>query len=507
LSRRLEPKSVLTDYYHRNMKILTQQTQKLARNISWLFLHEMAIRCIGLATALYLARVLTPAQYGALGLALALVDTLSNLIDAGTGSRATRLTALDATSVNESYAQITGMRLVLAAVLIAGLAALAPQLSLAFSFPANLLLLYSFLLLRPALTVSWAFRGLDRMHVDAIAGIGEKAIVFLGLLLLVHGQGNDLLWVPVLDIAAALFVVFWLRAKLGGLYPGLRIALRLRDWPEIARESLPLSLAALLGSLYLHGALLLLGGIGTAAAAADFLIAHKLMLTLAIVWHVISQSMFPTASRILAQDRVAALQLVANLLRYYLLAIVPVVALLALYANHVLALLFGDAYANSGPVLIVLLAALPFLAIGQGLQTLLLAIPKPRAVLVARTAGALVLLLVATLLIPPFGATGAALAVVVGEALAMCLLFFLVRQGLGAAPWNARCGVPIIAGLIAAVIFSIVGAWSDTVGLLLAAVIYTAGVWLMRGISVEEIKAIPSVIAVVLHTRQRAQDQ
>jgi hypothetical protein len=74
-------------------------------------------------------------------------------------------------------------------------------------------------------------------------------------------------------------------------------------------------------------------------------------------------------------------------------------------------------------------------------------------------------------------------------------------------PWNARCGVPIIAGLIAAVIFSIVGAWSDTVGLLLAAVIYTAGVWLMRGISAEEIKAIPSLIAAVLHTRQRALDQ
>lgn len=489
------------------MKTLTQQTQKLARNISWLFLHEMAIRFIGLATALYLARILTPAQYGALGLALALIDILSNLVDAGTASRGTRSTALDASSVNESYAQIMGMRLVLAVVLIAGLVALAPQLSLTFSLPANLLLLYSFLLLRPALTVSWAFRGLDRMHVDAIAGITEKAIVLLGLLLLVHGQGNDFLWVPVLDVAAALVIVFWLRAQLGRLYPGLRFALRLKNWPEIARESMPISVAALLGSLYLHGAVLLLGGIGTAAAAANFLIAQKLMLTLAIVWYVISQSMFPTASRILAQDRAAALQLVANLLRYYLLAIVPVVAVLALYANDVLALLFGDAYANSGPVLIVLLLGLPFLAIGQGLQTLLMAIPQPKAVLMGRAAGALVLLLVATALIPSLGATGAALAVVAGEAFAMCLLFFLVKKDLGAVPWNARCGVPIIAGLIAAAIFSIAGAWSDTVGLLSATVIYIAGVWLMRGISAEEIKAIPSVIASVLRNRQRAQDE
>lgn len=487
------------------MKTLTQQAQLLARNISWLLLHEMVIRCIGLVTALYLARVLTTSQFGALGLALALVDTLSNLVDAGTGSRATRLTALDATTVKESYAQITGMRLVLAAVLMVGLVALAPRLSLTFSFPANLLILYSFLLLRPALAVFWAFRGLDRMHVDAIAGIAEKTIVLVGLLLLVHGQGNDLLWVPILEAAAALVVVCWVRVQLGKLYPGLRIAMRFRHWPEIARESLPLSVAALLSSVYLHGALLLLGGIGTPAAAADFLIAQKLMLTLAIVWHVISQSMFPTASRLLAQDNAVALQLVSNLLRYYLLAIVPVIALLALYANDVLALLFGDAYASSGPVLIVLLATLPFLAIGHGLQTLLRAIPRPRAVLAGRIIGALALLLVATLLIPHFGATGAALAVVIGEAVAMCLLFFLVKESLGAVPWSARCGVPIIAGILAALVFSMASSWPDTGGLLMAAMVYIVGVWLMRGISAEELKAIPSVIGVVLRTRQGVQ--
>ena len=61
---------------------LSDQTRRLTRNMSWLMLQEMAVRALGIATAIYLARVLTPTQYGQLGLALALVAILSKLVEA-----------------------------------------------------------------------------------------------------------------------------------------------------------------------------------------------------------------------------------------------------------------------------------------------------------------------------------------------------------------------------------------------------------------------------------------
>ncbi len=478
--------------------MLTQQTRRLARNVTWLSLQEVLIRVIGLATAIYLARVLSPSAYGALGVALAIVGILATLVQAGTGSRATRLTALDSDSVPETYAQMTGMRVVAAAVVISGIVLLAPALSRTFSFSATLMVLCSFLLLRPALTVVWAFRGLDKMHVNAIAGVTEKALAFAGLVLLVKGKGNDLLWVPVLEVAAALLMVWWLRKRLVRIYPSLAIEFRFRDWPDIFREAWPLGLAALLGSVYLHGAILLLGWLDTSEAAAEFLVAQKLMLTMAVVIHVINKSAFPSISRLLTDNISHALDLLGRLLRYYLVMAIPVILLLALYADEVLNLLFGSAYSNSGPVLIILLAALPFLAINHSLQLLLRAIPRARAVLASRVASTLALLVLAALLIPRYAAAGAAAAIVISEAAGMFLLFWLVWQSSGSVPWNARCFVPILAGLAAALIFTMTDAWPVFFSLSLAATVYVLALWLMKAITAEELRSLPRVLSAVL---------
>ncbi len=469
-------------------------TRRLVRNVKWLSINEVLVRVIGLASAIYLARVLSPSAYGALGLALAIVGILTTLVQAGSGSRATRLTAMDPGSVPDTYAQITALRLVVSVILITLLLLNAPLLSSVFSFSAGLLMLCSLLLLRPALTVVWAFRGLDQMQVNAKAEIAEKTLVFLGLVLLVKGQGNDLLWAPALEVAAALIVVWWLRKTLKGLYPQLKITFACRDWPVVLRESVPLGVAALLGSVYLHGAILLLGWLQTPAAAADFLVAQKVMLTVAVFIQVVNKAAFPSTSRLLSNDRREALALQSRLIRYYLLIIMPAVPVLGCYASGILGLLFGDAYANSGQVMMILLAALPFLVINHSLMLLLRALPRPGAVLGGRTLSALVLLLLAALLIPGFGASGAAFAVVASEFAAMILLFWLVRRSMGAIPWEKRCWVPVIAGPVAGLVIVLTFSWPFMTGVFVALLLYFLIAWLFGGISTEEVRSLPQLL-------------
>jgi O-antigen/teichoic acid export membrane protein len=478
----------------------------MVRNVTWLSIQEVLLRIIGLATAIYLARMLTPTAYGALGVALAIVGILSNLVHAGTGSRATRLTALDPDSVPLIYAQMTGLRLVMAVFVIACLVLLAPALSRTFSISATLLILCSLLLLRPALTVVWAFRGLDKMHVNAVADVAEKTMAFAGLILLVKGQGNDLLWVPVLEVAAALIMVWWLYRQLGRIYPGLSLEFRYRDWPEISREALPLGLAAILGSVYMNGAILLLGWLYTTEAAADFLVAQKLMLTMAILLHVINKSAFPSTSRLISGNLSQAFDLLGKLLRYYLVIITPVILLLALYADEVLTLLFGGAYSNSGFVLIILLAALPFLAFSRNLQLLLRAIPRAGAILAGRVTSTLVLLLLAALLIPRYAAVGAAVAVVISEAVGMTLLYWLVMRSIGSVPWNHRCFSPLLAGLAATLIFAVTDGWPAQSGLMLSAITYVVVAWMLKAATLDELRTLPYIISTALQKDAPGQD-
>lgn len=477
---------------------ITQQTRRLARNVKWLAMQELLIRLLGLATAIYLARVLSPAAYGSLGLALAIIGILETLVQAGTGSRATRLTALHPGSVPLIHAQTTGLRIVFVMGVLAALYLCVPLLTTVLDLSAPLLVLCSLLLLRPALSVAWAFRGLDQMQVVALSSVAEKTLLFAGLVVLVDGVGNDLLWAPVIETAAALGVIFWMRKRLGVMYPGLSVSFRPSEWPEIWRESMPLGVATLLGSIYIHGVILLLGWLGTAASTADFLLAQKLMLTMLILLEVINNSAFPAASRLSSSGAPQALELVSRLLRYYLVLIIPVIFVLALFAHDILALLFGHKYTNAGPVLIVLLLALPFLAVNQSLLLLLRAIPKPATILTGRSASTVVLLAAAGLLIPSFGAIGAAAALVISEAMGMLLLFWLAQRVTTTAPLNTRSLAPLLAGAVATAVFMLADGWPLTFALVLAACVYVLALWSLQAVSAAELRSIPHVILAAL---------
>jgi O-antigen/teichoic acid export membrane protein len=372
-------------------------------------MEEVLIRLMGLATAIYLARVLTPSAYGGLGVALAIASVLTTLVQAGTASRAIRLTALNPDSIPESYSQIVGLRMVSASIVITALILSAPVISEVFSVPATLLILSAFLLIRPAITVMWAFNGLDKMYITAIAGIVEKTMIFIGLLLLVRGREHDVLWIIVLEVFAALMMTWWLYKRLRQIYP-------------------------------------------------------------------------------------EALGLLANLLRYYLVIMLPLVLLLGLYADEILALLFGSVYASAGTTLIFLLAALPFLAVSHSLRLLLRAIPRPRAVLASRVVGTVTLVVLAAAMIPRYGATGAAVAVVASEVSGMTLLFWLVYRSIGAVPWNRRCFVPLLACGLALLAFMFTVAWPVLFRLSIAAIVYAMVVGLLKAITFDEIRSLPHVL-------------
>ena len=474
---------------------------RLARNFSWLSLQELAVRLLGLATAIYLARVLAPADYGALGVALAIVGFAGVLVHAGTGSRATRLIARDPAIVPQVHRQIVGFRLGVAAVGMAVLAGFSKSIAGVFSIPPVLLALSSLLLLRYVYLTVWAFRGLDRMNIPAVADVVEKSLTFAGLLLLVHGVGRDLLWAPVVEFTAAMAIAAWMYRRLKTLYPELRLRPRFDDWPEIAREALPFGLAGMLASVYQSGGVLLLGWLSTAASAAMFLVAQKVMLTLALLLQVINNAAFPAASRLVLQDMPAALQLARQLMRYYLVLIVPAFLLVAFHAGEVLNLLFGTAYREAGPVLVVLLAALPFVVATSSLQLLLKAIPRPLFVLAARAGGAATLLGLAVVLIPRIGVKGAAIALAAGEAVGSLLLFVFVRRATGGVPWNMRCNAPLAAGAVAAGIYALVGAWPLWLKLPVAAVTYTGLVVALRAMTFGEFRDLSRLMLTALRRR------
>ncbi len=467
--------------------------RRIARNVGWLTVQEVSTRILGLVTTIWLTRFLTPTDFGALGIALAVAGVAVTVVRAGTGLRATRETARNAGDVPRIHAEMTGLRLVLSALIIGAICVFSEPLGAALSVPPLLLILASFLVLRPALTVRWAFKGLDRMDVPAIAEVIEKSLLLLGVVLLVRGGANDVYRVPVIEVVAGLLVSFGLYRVLMRSYPDLRIRLAVSAWPGIAREALPVSLATLLGAVYLHGGVLLLGWGGQAAGAAAFLVAHKVMFTVAGLVQVLNKAAFPSASRLMAQTPGAALELGAGLLRGFLLLTLPVILGIAWHAEFLLGAVFGANFRDAAPALRVLLVALPFVALATTLQVTLMAIPRPGAVLAGRVAGAVCLLAVGAWSVLAHGALGAAIALMAGEAVSALWLAVATHRATGGLPWNRGCSLALLWAAVAAVGQPLVGGGPVATGAALTA--YAIGCFLTGAVSAGDFRHLPASFA------------
>lgn len=480
------------------MTQISLQTHLVARNLVWLSFREIMIRLLGLATAIYLARRLGPGDFGALNIAFAAVGLLSVLVMAGTHVRATRLTAIDATRIPQTFGLVGGIRVTQALILFAVLAVCAPVFSRYLGVPSLLLVLAGICLLRPALSVEWAFQGRDRMQTVAMAEVVEKVALLAGLLVLVRGSANDLLRVPVVEAAAAMLFVGLLYWRLAREFGALRIRFEFSEWPSFLRESAPIGVASLMGALQLHTGVLLLGLFVTADAAGAFLVAQKIALTAMTLMVVVNTSVFPTVSRLMVKRTREALELQTNLLRHFLGAAIPLFLLAGFFARQVLAALFGDAYVAAAPALVVLLFALPFTLFGMVLQNVLLAAARPRAVFLGKTCGATVLVAVSAWLIPGMETLGAALGIVTGELAGMLVLMAGARFAFRAIPWSAAAAATLAAGLVMAAALAVTAEWDAAARIALALALYIGSIFLFGGLRAEELGNVSRLLAALL---------
>lgn len=446
----------------------------LVRNAGWLAVGELLNRIIGFGVALYLARVLGRSGYGTIGVAISLVNFALIFVRGGTGPIGIREVAHSPAAVPAAFARITGLRLVLALVTASVLLGVAPLLAPAVGVPTWLLILYALTLFPKVLTTVWAYRGLERMHVVAVSHAVEKLVVLVGLVAFVHSADGGLFAVPVIETAAAAVVTLWLYRGLRESYGRLPMRLEPSAWPPLLREGALVSASMVLRTVYTDGDVLLLGWLATAAGAGEFLVSHKLVLTVTLIAEILQQSAFPATSRLVRGDPGQALRLQGAILRIALLVVIPIVVAGNLFASEVLSILFGPGYAGGAPVLQILLLTLPIVAVAESMRRLLLASASAGLLVAGFAVTATVHVVLALGWIPQWGATGAAAACLLGEAVGTVTLAWIVRRLLGGLGWDWRMLVAPAAGLVAAVVaFAAqslgVASWQAT---LLGAVVY-----------------------------------
>lgn len=424
----------------------TDHTSGLARNTFWLATGEFSSRIVGLAVAIYLARVLGATGYGHIGNAFALISYFTIFVAAGVDFHGVRDVAQTPDNVAVIVGRAVAVRLILVFISVFVIAVLIHLLPDKFLGRLDLLLIYALTLFTFALNTAWALRGLQEMRVIAVGLTFQNVLMALGIFAFVRGPAPQIWLVPVIQVTSeVLLIAFYyrfLQARFGRVYPVFSI----RSLFATLKESLHLGIGRMPRVFYYQGDMLLLSWLATVASAGEFLASQKIILSELTVAIIFLMNTYPLTSRLAAADPLKAQYFQMDVLRYVFVCTLPFIVLGAVYSAPLITLVYSNSFEGAAPLFLWMSFTVPIFSACLAFQDLLAAMKKNNAIVSAGMIATVVHIAAAVIMIPRYGALGTAFASLLGQTVGLVLLSVFVRRTTGRFPFNLRTLGPIAGG-------------------------------------------------------------
>lgn len=448
------------------------------------------------ALALLLFRALAlhygPSEFGHWNTALAFVALFSVITDSGIDAIVIREASARRADLDRfvSTAVVTKLALaVLAIALCASMAAVMP-------YPSRV----QVLIVLSALPLVLSFNTVYADVLQARLRIGHVKVVGLTTSVLMTAGGFAVMWAgwSLTSLAVVNFVLALpsvvLYQRMVGAFVGSRLTFDRRLGTQLLSESLPLAFSGMFGVIYYRLDTILLSVMGRSEAVGYYASTYKISEALNILPGALMISVFPLMSRYAGNPafRHRLAQLYQTTFRYVLVAIAPVVIGICALAEHIVLFVYSPAYLPAVAALRWIIWAEIGMFLSPVVYHLLIASGRQR--LLVAGAGAMALFNVAAnvVLLPRFGAVGAAATTTLTEMLGLGIGLVLVRRliGIGIPPnlW------PVLVGLVpfsALVLVARGLSGLALVGLLAAAGAgYAASLFATGGLRVAELRAL-----------------
>jgi O-antigen/teichoic acid export membrane protein len=278
------------------------------------------------------------------------------------------------------------------------------------------------------MTVRGVLQGLEQFGHDAAIEFGDRA------LMLIFGAAAVWMGAGVVGLSAACLAsrgvsLAWAVAvahrHVGAPVPAFDYA----RWRELGQLAAPVGAFLMVVTVFSYIDGLILEALKPRAGELGlYANAYKLYEATTYASSVLAAVLTPRLAHAWAHDRPAHATLARWGVAGAMALAFVVAALVWLLAPWTLGLLFGEAYRAATATLRILAAGLPFVFAIWILHAIALSRFDQRLLVIATVAGGVVNVVVNVALIPPYGRDGAALATAAGEAVAMAVLMWGLRD-------------------------------------------------------------------------------
>jgi O-antigen/teichoic acid export membrane protein len=386
---------------------------------------------VGIALSLgfvpLLTRHLGVVGFGRYITVMALIATVASICDAGITTVGVReFTVRSDPARRGLVANLLGLRTVVSSA--GALCALAfaagagyPDVMIAGTVVAGVAMLLSDIQETLAIPLAATLK-LGRLSVLALTRQATLAAFVVALVL----AGSGLLPFFAASVAAEV-VAIGLTIRLMGPGTSLVPAFDLSEWRSILKDLLPYSAATSITAFRV--VIVLMPLLAVALEAGYFSLPFRIIEVLAALGFTVVVSAFPILARAARDDHSRLAYALQRLFEVGTLAAVGLALLLIVGAKVAVDLLGGPKYAPSVPVLQILAATLiaSYLEMIAGLA--LLSLRRHAAVLVTNLGTVVVAIVLTAVLVPPYGAKGAAVALLVAEFAHLALYVLALLRG------------------------------------------------------------------------------
>jgi O-antigen/teichoic acid export membrane protein len=418
--------------------------RRIAVNTAAQVAGKLVVVLVGAVSITVSTRYLGAAGYGRLALAFALLQLVGVLADAGLTAVVVRELSRAAGRDRPLLAADTLVGTALALRL--GLAALAVAVALAVAFVAYddqvrlavAIAAVPFACGVASSALATVAQARLRMERVALADAAGRLASLLALLAVVALDGGFALVVASAAVGAALTLAAV--AALVRRHVRLRVSRASADWRRLAVAAAPIGVTLAVTEAYLRADALILSAARPYEEVGHYTLAFRVYELLGLAPAVFVSSVFPLLSRLAGGDPVSTERLLAAATDVLVVYGLPLAVGGALVAGDLARALGGAAFAAAADPLRLLLVAMGAAAVSGLYGHALIAAGRQKPVLKLSVLALAVNLAANAVLVGPFGATGAAAAVLGCEVLLLGGGWWLLRTRAGLRPSSSLLG-------------------------------------------------------------------
>lgn len=411
--------------YNSNGGITKLRTgRRILKNLFSLSIAEVANKGILFLSTIYLARTILPDGFGVISFANSLLIFFSLAVNLGFNIVGSREIAKDHSKIPLYAEQITSIRLILALVAAAALIFVALIISKPLTTKI-VIIISSVNLFSQAILMDWVYQGNEKMEFLALRQVVTSLLSLMGLLLFVKTP-NDIILAMIITVASMLINSLWMFALYTKMYGKIKLGIDKVFVRTLLKSSIPITFSTFFILIFNFLNIVMLGFLRSDAETGFYTAAFKFVVLVLTPSAIIQNAFFPVLSRSVSiEDRQKKIQIYGNFI-FIIGAIISLIIML--FPAQIIGLVYGSKYVESIPLLQILMGTVLVMYLNTIYYPPLVSWKFEKTVMYAIGTGGIINIILNFLLIPRYGASGAAWSTVFSELTVLMGLLIIMKK-------------------------------------------------------------------------------